>query len=293
MSYNTPAPEKAEHLPSAALMFPFATLDAIGSRILASFKTKPKPQQQPQPELIESVKKSPDISFPAITPNLHYVIADRAVKAIVNGRNLCLYHYVTYNVIRIVCRELHHLKPIDFTPDIAENNAVIFDIDGAIQWVRKTGLEAAPITAKTYALKASKTEVVRDTTRTSPAVKGGHDTTAPMSVGPSVQNTKTAPSSAPKGASFTGRIISFGNITRTGSYDKKPYVTYAMKLQSESGAYDKEFIGEHLLELVSEMNLTEGQLVCIQPLGKIHFEVEVKGIMQQRSYNQFSITPLE
>lgn len=286
MSYNTPAPEKAEHLPFAALVFPFATLDAIGSRILSAFKTKP------QPQLIESVKNTPDTSLPAITPSLHHVIADRAVKAEVNGRSISCYHYFAANVIRIVCRELRHLKPIDFTPDMAESNAVVFDIDGAIQWVRKTGLETPAAAAKTCPQKVPSDKETRQSIYSTSADDSGHDTTVPRPVGSNVQLSKTTPISENKGAPFTGRIISFGNTTRKGSNDQKPYVTYAMKLQSESGTYEKEFIGEHLLDLISEMSLTKGQLVCIQPLGKSHFEVEVNGVMQKRSRNHFAITPL-
>ena len=65
-----------------------------------------------------------------------------------------------------------------------------------------------------------------------------------------------------------------------------------MTLRSETGSYEKQFIGEHLADLVTDMDLREGQLVRLQLLGKHHFEVEVNGKMEPRNRNHFAIETL-
>lgn len=281
MSQNLQPLEKVEKLPFAALMFPFATIEAIGGRILSSFvnMSKPKPKEKDQ--------ISSHSSIPAITRNLHYVVADRAYNAEVLGHRVSFYHYYADRVIRIVCRELRHLKPIEFTPEMAEKERLVFDIDGAIQWIRKNGLDAVTVNAMAPMQKRPAAKNIRVATTKHVAAENnkaaavvGDKTNAQLRIVPAVGN---------KGLPFTGHIVSFGTVNRTSMQDQKPYVTYAMKLQSESGAYEKEFIGEHLSELVEQMDLVEGQLIRIQLLGKHHFEVEVGGKMEKRSRNHFAI----
>lgn len=281
MSQNPKPLEKIERLPFAALMFPFATIEAIGGRILSSFvnTSNPKPT--------EKDKIYSHSSIPAITRNLHYVVADRAYISEVLGQRVSFYHYYADRMIRIVCRELRHLKPIEFTPEMAEKERLVFDIDGAIQWIRKNGLDTAAVNAmmpipQTLPAKtiraATKSHVAVDSNKAAPVVSDKKN--AQLNIVPVIGN---------KALPFTGHIVSFGIVNRTSMQDQKPYVTYAMKIQSESGAYEKEFIGEHLSDLVEQMDLIEGQLIRIQLLGKHHFEVEVGGKMEKRSRNHFAI----
>lgn len=281
MSQNPQALEKIEKLPFAALMFPFATIEAIGVRILSSFVNTSNPKPKAKDQI-----SSPS-SIPAITRNLHYVVADRAYNSEVLGHRVSFYHYYTDRMIRIVCRELRHLKPIEFTPEIAEKERLVFDIDGAIQWIRKNGLEAASANAMLPMPPTSPAKNIRAAAKSDVAVDS-NKTAAVFSEKKNVQ-LNIVPATGNKGLPFTGHIVSFGIVKRTGMQDKKPYVTYAMKLQSESGAYEKEFIGEHLSDLVEQMDLVEGQLIRIQLLGKHHFEVEVDGQMEKRSRNHFAI----
>lgn len=281
MSQNPQAPEKIEKLPFAALMFPFATIEAIGGRILSSFvnMSNPKPKEKDQ--------ISSHSSMPAITRNLHYVVADRAYNSEVLGHRVSFYHYYVDRMIRIVCRELRHLKPIEFTPEIAEKERLVFDIDGAIQWIRKNGLEATAVNAMPPTPHTSPAKNIRAVAKSHVAIDSNK---APaMSSEKNNAQLNIVPSIGNKGLPFTGHIASFGIVNRTGMQDKKPYATYAMKVQSESGAYEKEFIGEHLSDLVEQMELVEGQLIRIQLLGKHHFEVEVGGQIEQRSRNHFAI----
>ena len=62
-------------------------------------------------------------------------------------------------------------------------------------------------------------------------------------------------------------------------------------MRTETGLYEKHFIGEHLADLVTDLGLREGELVCLL-LGKHHFEVEVNGKMEARSRNHFAIETL-
>lgn len=283
MSLNPQAPRKGEGLAVTLLSLPFIALDAAGSRIAAAI-TKKSPQAPKAEPVAPASKRMPDI-----TANLHYAVADRVCSAQVRGRQVSFFHYFSAQVIRISCRELRHLKPIEFTRSVADAEALVFDIDGAIEWVRKHGLESPAVKrtpAKPAQQEKSRVEPSAQASAESSQAKEGASARAPVS------QLNIVPETGSKGVPFTGRIVSFGITKRSGGQGKQPYMTYAIKLQSESGAYEKEFIGEHLSELVTELSLKPQQLVRIQLLGKHHFEVEVEGKMQARSRNHFSITVL-
>jgi hypothetical protein len=286
MSLTPQAPKKSEDIAFSIVTFPFVALEAVGSGIAAAFTGKFK--RQPQ----EQHAAPADERIPDITANPQYSVADRVCSADVRGRRVSFYQYHAAKVIRITCRELRHLKPIDFTPAIAEGAAVVYDIDGAIEWVRQNGLESEAV--KRTAAKAPQRPVSGSGQTQSPPwdVDEKPAKAKPATSAASTEMLNIVPAAGNKSAPFTGRIVSFGITKRTGVGDKKPYTTYAMKLRSESGTYEKEFIGEHLSDLVTEMSLVEGQLVRLQLLGKHHFEVEVDGRMQPRSRNHFAIETL-
>jgi len=286
MSLDPQAPKKSGDLAYSLLTFPFDTLEAIGSRIAAAFTSKLE-QQPKEPQPAPAGERIPDI-----TANLQYMIADRAYSAEVCGRKVSLYQYHDAKVIRILCRDLRHLKPIDFTPDIADGAALVYDIDGAIQWVRKNGLESE--TVKRAVLKTTNPTSKSAAKTQSPTGNVGEETAKAKPVTPAAASSarlNVIPATGNKSAPFTGRIASFGT-TKIKSEGRKPYTTYAMTLRSETGSYEKQFIGEHLADLVANIGLHEGQLVCLQLLGKHHFEVEVDGKMEARSRNHFAIETL-
>jgi hypothetical protein len=283
MSLNPQAPKKPDDFAFALLSFPFDTLEAIGRRIASAFTSKSK--QQPKESTPASVPAGERI--PDITANQQYMIADRVHRAEVCGRNVSFYQYHAAQVIRITCRELRHLKPIDFTPAIADGAALVYDIDGAIQWVRQNGLEATAVkqaakkeAGRTAKAAAKTPETKEEPVKATPAAPAA--ATAPLNIVRATGN---------KSIPFTGKIVSFG-ITQIKSEGRKPYSTYAMTLRSETGSYEKQFIGEHLADLVTDLGLREGQLVCLQLQGKHHFEVEVNGKMEERSRNHYAIETL-
>lgn len=283
MSLNPQAPKKPDDFAFALLSFPFDTLEAIGSRIASAFTSKSKQQTK---EMVSAAAVAGEC-VPHVTANLQYMVADRVHRTEVRGRNVSFYQYHAAQVIRITCRELRHLKPIDFTPAIADGAGLVYDIDGAIQWVRQNGLEATAVkqAASKEAGRASK-----------PAAKTADVKEEPARVKPVAPAAATAPlnivrATGNKSMPFTGRIVSFG-ITQIKSEGRKPFSTYAMTLRSETGAYDKQFIGEHLADLVTDLGLREGQLVCLQLQGKHYFELEVNGKMEERSRNHYTIQTL-
>lgn len=284
MSPDPKAPEKSEGMAVSLLAFPFLAIEAAGHRILGSLSSKSK--QQPKPPAVEPAEH-------LFIPSKHqqFIAADRVFSTEVRGRRVSFYQYFASKVIRITCRDLRHLKPIEFTPAIADSEALVYDIDGAIQWVRKNGLDAQAVKRAGKSQTGPDKGASQESTQSGGAgEKGGKakpDPTAAAAAAP----LNIVPATGNKSLPFTGRIVSFGNTTRKGG-DQKPYVTYAMKLQAETGAYEKEFIGEHLSDLVTDLSLRERQLVCIQLVGKHHFEVEVDGKMQARSRNHYTIKPL-
>jgi len=283
MSLNPQAPKKPGDLAFTLLTFPFDTLEAIGSRIANAFASKSKqhPKKAPPPPAGERL--------PDITPNLQYLVADRVHSAEVRGRKISFYQYHSAQVIRIICRELRHLKPIDFTPAIADGAALVYDIDGAIQWVRQNGLESDA--AKRAASKAPNRPATASAKVPAPEVEEEQVKPKPAAPAASTASLNIVPATGNKSVPFTGKIVSFGT-TQIKSEGRKPYTTYAMTLRSETGSYEKQFIGEHLADLVTDMDLREGQLVRLQLLGKHHFEVEVNGKMEPRNRNHFAIETL-
>lgn len=283
MSPNPQAPEKSEGMAVTLLAFPFIAIEAAGHRILAALSSKSK-QQPKQPAAAE--QPAPTI------PSKHqqFIAADRVYSTEVRGRRVSFYQYFASKVIRITCRDLRHLKPIEFTPAIADSEALVYDIDGAIQWVRKNGLDADSV-KRAVSKTQSRPEKGTSPESTPSGGAGDKDGKAKPDATTSLAPLNIVPATGNKSLPFTGRIVSFGNTTRKGG-DQKPYVTYAMKLQAETGAYEKDFIGEHLSDLVTDLGLRERQLVCIQLIGKHHFEVEVDGKMQARSRNHYTIKTL-
>lgn len=281
MSLNSQAPKKSEDVVFALLTFPFNTLEAAGSRIAKAFTGK-RPQHPKEAPPAPAGERIPDI-----TANQKYLIANRVHSAEVAGRKLSFYQYHAAQVIRITCRELRHFKPIDFTPAIADEASLVYNIDGAIQWVRENGLESK---AAKRASKAQAQPAKVSAPASSPPWEAEEKPAQAKSASPAATSAplNIVPATGNKSKPFTGYIVSFGPTT-IKSEGRKPYTTYAMTLTSETGSYEKQFIGEHLADLVADLALKEGQLVRLQLLGKHHFEVEVNGKMEARVRNHFEI----
>jgi hypothetical protein len=241
---------------------------------------------------------------PVASPFTALVPANRVCSAEIGGQKVNFYQYFDARVIRASCRANRRLQEATFTPSIAEECGIAYDLDGAIQWIRERGFNGA----RAQAVKKSSPP------QHAPAQSADADQfappfdepfkSAPMARPGAViaKGQKPAPSAPAQtfvhtlvpaderhGRPFRGRILDFGEETRPGRGEQKPYVTYVLRMESESGQYTKDFIGEHLDELVQQHNLSVGQLVTVKLEGKEHFEVEVNGKMEPRRRNHYSI----
>lgn len=231
-----------------------------------------------------------DSFVPEVMPNPTYEIADRVFVTVVNGRRLSFFHYIKAGKVTITCRELPHFNPLEFTQALAREEGLSLNIDCAIEWVRRHGLPGTskkvpkprqtpkpaltPVSRSVPAPQLTKSEPVRRPVR---------------------EQSKHAeqPSEAGGKPPFTGRIVRFGNIKRTSSRDGKSYETFSLKLESLTGAFTKEFNGEHLAELVAEMGLEVNDTIKIQLTGKHEFQVEVNGVVEFRTRNHYHIDKIK
>lgn len=275
MSLIHQAPKKSDGLAVTLLAFPFLAIQAVTGHIAAGFTRK---SSEPAVAVLPILD---------VIPTQQFEIADRVCIAEVRGQKVSFRQYFAAKVIRITSRDMRHLKPIEFTPAIADGAALMYDLDGAIQWVRMNGLESdAAERAASKSIRPEKGPAKMQ----APARVENEPAAAKTASAAASPNSRIVPATGNKSAPFTGRIVSFGITKRT--VDKKTFSTYAMKLRSESGAYEKEFLGEHLSDLVTDLGLEEGQLVRVQLLGKHFFEVEVDGKMEERNRNHYSIETL-
>lgn len=211
-------------------------------------------------------------------PQPVFSIADKVHSQMFGSLKVCFYQYVK-GYIRVIARKNGITKTVFYTPDIAEKSGVSYNMDSAIAWVREVGFKDAisqttieenqPVLTEHKKIENQETIVVKEV-----AV---------------VKSNVTSINSPAKNRPFNGKIISMGETTRPGREGKPPYLTYAIKLRSESGGLEKEFLGEHLSELSEKMTLKVGHLVRIQLLGRNKFDVEINGKIEERHRNEFSI----
>lgn len=276
MNPQPPETKRADEVAVFLLALPYLALKCAGRMIMKAASPKISTPPESLPEVIQD-------KLPAITPKPLYNIADRVHSSLIFGKKFCFYQYFAPEVIRVTSRGTGVLREEFFTPAIAAENSLLFSIDGAIEWVRG----AQPSKFGQVDPKPKRKE--KDCVKVEPAVL------AKLAPAPAVvpSDSTIVPPPANKAKPFTGHILFFGEVERTGLHDKKPYITYAVKLRAESGLYEKEFIGEHLAELVSTHMLKIGMLVKLQLLGKHHFTVVVDGKTQHRSRNEFGLTVIK
>lgn len=224
--------------------------------------------------------KAPPAPTPKSEPAPHgassFLVADLVHSQIIDNQTVRFYLYHTIQTIRVSTRIRGFQRDCYFTAAMALERKSPFNIDAAICWCREVGFRDAAPAAPNVPNKPQPVKAAQSCA--DPAVK------SPAPVKPDYLGNARSAKSRP----FTGKIVEMGESTRTNA-DKKTYLTYAIKLQSESGSIEKEFIGEHLGVLATEMALRVGQLVKIELLGKMPFEVVVKGVPEQRVRNEYSI----
>lgn len=276
MNPNPPETKRADEVAVFLLALPYLALKCAGRMIMKAAGPKSSTPPENSSEVIQD-------KLPAVTPKPLYNVANRVHSALIHGKKFCFYQYFDAETIRVTSRGTGVLREEFFTPAIAAENSLSFSIDGAIEWVRG----AQPSTFGQAGRRAKRPE--KDSAKVEPVVLA-KPTTSPAAA-PS--DSTIVPPPANKAKPFTGHIQFFGEVERTGLQDKKPYITYSVRLRAESGSYEKEFIGEHLAELVSTHCLKIGMLVKLQLLGKHHFTVVVDGKTERRSRNEFALTVIK
>jgi len=256
-----------------------------------------KPVAKPAPQAPAQTVAQP---VSAAAPSNTLIVADRVCSAMIGGQSVNFFQYVQAKVIRVSSRVNRRQLEANFTPAIADECGIAFDLDGAIQWIRERGFPRPASAAKGNRqereampnLEPDESAPPFDAPFKSPRkVRPGLDKTAgAASNGAETEQARTLiPAAGNKGRPFTGRIMFAGEEKRYGAPGEKPYVTYVMKLESESRTFVKDFVGEHLGELVAEHKLKIGDLVTVQLLGREHFTVEVDGKTEDRRRNRYSI----
>ena len=275
MSTTPQALTRGESIAVAALAMPYMVIKTAG-RLIGRSLTRNPVAAQPAPPAPAPAPVQPQGT--AASPLTAFVPANRVCSAEIGGQKVNFYQYFDARVIRVSCRANRRLQEATFTPAIAEECGIAYDLDGAIQWIRERGFGGA---RAQLAKKAPQPQ--RDPVQTADADQFAPPFDEPFKSAPmarpgpvKAKGQKPAPSAPAQtfthtlvpaderqGRPFRGRILNFGEETRPGRGEQKSYVTYVLKMESESGQYTKDFIGEHLDELVQQHNLSVGQLVTV------------------------------
>jgi hypothetical protein len=282
---------------------PYMVIKTAG-RLIGRSLTRNPVEAQPAPPAPAPAPAAVQPQGPAATPFATLVPANRVCSTEIGGQRVNFYQYFDAKVIRASCRANRILQEAMFTPAIAEECGIAFDLDGAIQWIWERGFNGPRAQSVKKASPQQPSPVANaDIDQVAPpfdepinsvpmarpgAVKAKGQKPAPSASAQTFVHT-LVPADERQGRPFRGRILNFGEETRPARGEQKSYVTYVLRMESESGQYAKDFIGEHLDELVQQHNLSVGQLVTVQLVGKEHFEVEVNGKLEPRKRNHYSI----
>lgn len=205
-----------------------------------------------------------------------YQIANRVHCAIMGTLKVSFYQYGSH-YIQAVTRRNGQCKKVTFSPSIASKQNLPYSIDGAMQWVRQVGFKEAidasiPVIAAKPVVPVLAAPLVGSTPQEKQSTKPVTSDYQPV-----------------KTRAFTGTIISMGESERPGKDGAPPYMTYSVKLAAQYGGLEKEFIGEHLSELVEANGLQLGQLIKLQLLGRNPFTVIVDGKEEKRNRNEYAL----
>jgi hypothetical protein len=302
MSRNPETLSKVEEAAVGLVTLPFMVASATCSivkrgyaRIIGTTKAASPPAVQ-YPVVASAV--------PAVTPIPKLTIADRVFSASIRGQQVSFFHYYEAKVIRISTRANRRVLEALFTPDLADASNTAFDIDGAIEWIRKRGFtdqQPAPTPAAKAPESVTKAADTRQPQSSTPVAAESTPARPSGDLGKGSTKANSAPVTAVsekrleyvtggKNRAFRGRIERFGQEKRKATRPgEKDYMTYVVALASETGAYTKEFIGEHLADLVEQHQLEVGRLVTIQLIAKEFFQVEVAGKLEDRCRNHYSV----
>lgn len=277
MSQSVQQHSRTDRILSTIISLPFLLIIKTGKFahkkfVLRNERNKRKPVTSSKPiNLVPVVTDIPEIQ-----------IADRTHSQMYGSVKVCFYQYSKQKVIKIVARKEGVTKELKFTPEVAEQKGILYCMESAIAWARQEGFVDAkpPTISSSPKLVKSKKHAELSDSSPQPVTESGTTSSIPKA---------PIPNSISKSKPFRGRIIQMGEITRPKVGDKPPYQIYAIRLAAEYGGVEKEFAGEHLLELAEKYDLNVNQVVSIQLLGRREFTVEVNGVAERRTRNEFSV----
>lgn len=282
MSIQSPRSSRPDRVVSVLLSLPIAAISSV-------FKVARRALTRASQAAGRT--DSSQLSVPDITVNCQYEIADRAYAHYYGGTKVSFYLYTQKRVIRAVARKGSCTKEMDFTPDLADKANLPFNLDGAIDFIRQNGFKRAHIAGN----RRQRSECLPVPTTPLPTAE---DTQPVLESQPALSSKqekvpkRQSAANPSKKRPFTGRVLAMGESIRPGRDGAAPYTTYAITLQSETGGIEREFIGEHLSELVETHQVKEGSLIRLQLLGRNRFEVVVKGKPEERWRNEYSLAVL-
>lgn len=278
MSQSVPQHSRTDRFLSTIISLPFLLLIKTGKFAHKKFMSRKDPKK------IKPVSNGTPINLvPVVTDIPEIQIADRTHSQMYGSVKVCFYQYSKQKYIKIVARKAGVTKELKFTPAIAEQKGILYCMESAIAWTRQEGFVEAKAPAVSSSPKLEKSKKLVEATESSSQSNSTSSSTNQVKVDP-LPLTSTA-----KSKPFRGRIIHMGEITRPKIGDKPPYQIYAIRLAAEYGGVEKEFSGEHLLELAEKYDLNINQVVSIQLLGRRSFNVEVNGVIEPRTRNEFSV----
>lgn len=287
MSDITSSDERLARLLAA----PFLSVLSAGAIVRAVKFTRP----QTKVEQVPVVAASP---APAKTQIPTSCIADRVHSRMFGSVKVCFYQYVKAKCIRAVARKGGVTKELLFSPSLAAKRGTPYNMDSAIAYVREVGFKGIALTTDLAAFIPG----VLEEHESAPVVASPQDVSVPpWEANPSQPPARSANATAvgapslqrgSKNPPLTGHIVFIGEKMMPGFDDKPPYKTFAIILRSESGSFEKQFIGEHLAELAHEHGLKTDDLITLQLLGKRPFTVvdENTGRPETRRRNEYSLT---
>lgn len=198
--------------------------------------------------------------------------ADQVFSDMFGPQKVNFYLYNSEKTILAVARKDGVERKAHFTQAVANECGLPFAMQGAVKWIRENGFVPA---------EAVKRPVVQASKKAPPKTTEKDWEQHSKQAAPAVAQLDTK-------RPFEGRIVNFGEVTRGGVNGNKPYKTFALTLRN-AGIGERDFIGEQLAELIADKGLQNGQLIRVHPLGKRTFEIDVAGIMETRTRNEYSI----
>jgi len=140
MSTTPQALTRGETIAVAALAMPYMVIKTAG-RLIGRSLTRNPVAAQPAPPALAPAAVQPQ--GPVASPFTALVPANRVCSAEIGGQKVNFYQYFDAGVIRASCRANRILQEAMFTPAIAEECGIAYDLDGAIQWIRERGFGGA------------------------------------------------------------------------------------------------------------------------------------------------------